>query len=174
MHALQDIHLDVAGGMFGLLGPNGAGKSTLIHCIMGLAKPTSGSISVFGHDAVTDYQQARQSVGLAPQEINLDWFLSVEQVLDYHGGYYGMSKHAMVSDSRKKSVTLPRQVAMYICRTETAHSLPEIGMAFGGRDHSTVVHSVNKIANLLGEKPVVAAAVRAITEDVRALQRQRK
>ncbi len=91
--ALKGIDLDIAdGSFFGLLGPNGAGKSTLIHCIMGLALPTSGKAEVFGHDVVKDYRQARATVGLAPQEINLDWFLTVEETLDYHGGYYGMPK----------------------------------------------------------------------------------
>ena len=91
--ALKGITLQIPeGAFFGLLGPNGAGKSTLIHCTTGLARPTSGSLRVFGHDAVDHYQRARASVGLAPQEINLDQFLTVEQVLDYHGGYFGMSK----------------------------------------------------------------------------------
>jgi ABC-2 type transport system ATP-binding protein len=91
--ALKGIDLDIAdGSFFGLLGPNGAGKSTLIHCIMGLALPTAGKAEVFGHDVVKDYRQARATVGLAPQEINLDWFLTVEETLDYHGGYYGMPK----------------------------------------------------------------------------------
>ena len=72
--------------------PNGAGKSTLIHCTTGLARPTSGDLRVFGHDAVDHYQRARAAVGLAPQEINLDMFLTVEQVLDYHGGYFGMTR----------------------------------------------------------------------------------
>lgn len=91
--ALRGIDLKIPeGSFFGLLGPNGAGKSTLIHCIMGLAVPTSGHASVLGHDVVTDYQQARQQIGLAPQEINLDWFLSVEDTLDFHGGYFRMRK----------------------------------------------------------------------------------
>lgn len=91
--ALKGINLEIPeGSFFGLLGPNGAGKSTLIHCIMGLAIPTGGKATVFGHDIVTDYQAARYQVGLAPQEINLDWFLTVEGTLDYHGGYYGMPK----------------------------------------------------------------------------------
>lgn len=91
--ALKGINLTVEPGQFfGLLGPNGAGKSTLIHCIMGLAVPTSGTASVFGSDVVKDYRQARQYCGLAPQDINLDWFLSVEDTLDFHGGYYGMPK----------------------------------------------------------------------------------
>lgn len=91
--ALKGINLEIPqGSFFGLLGPNGAGKSTLIHCIMGLAIPTSGVATVFGHDVVTDYQKARAQIGLAPQDVNLDWFLTVEETLDYHGGYYGMPK----------------------------------------------------------------------------------
>jgi ABC-2 type transport system ATP-binding protein len=91
--ALKGVSLSIEEGeFFGLLGPNGAGKSTLIHCTTGLAQPTSGEIRVFGHDAVHRYQEARLAVGLAPQELNLDWFLTAEETLDYHGGYFGMPK----------------------------------------------------------------------------------
>ncbi len=91
--ALKGVSLEIdAGEFFGLLGPNGAGKSTLIHCTTGLAQPTSGDIRVFGHDAVHHYGDARLAVGLAPQELNLDWFLTVEESLDYHGGYFGMPR----------------------------------------------------------------------------------
>ena len=93
VEALRGVSLDIEpGDFFGLLGPNGAGKSTLIHCTTGLAQPTSGDIRVFGHDAIHDYADARQAVGLAPQELNLDWFLTVEESLDYHAGYFGMPK----------------------------------------------------------------------------------
>jgi ABC-2 type transport system ATP-binding protein len=91
--ALRSVSLDIAEGeFFGLLGPNGAGKSTLIHCTTGLAQPTSGAISVFGHDAIEHYGAARLAVGLAPQDLNLDWFLTAAETLDYHGGYFGMAK----------------------------------------------------------------------------------
>jgi ABC-2 type transport system ATP-binding protein len=91
--ALKGVSLEIgAGGFFGLLGPNGAGKSTLIHCTTGLSQPTTGDIQVFGHDAVHHYAEARLAVGLAPQDINLDWFLTVEETLDYHGGYFGMPR----------------------------------------------------------------------------------
>ncbi|MGB7587735.1 MAG: ABC transporter ATP-binding protein [Solirubrobacterales bacterium] len=93
VEALRGVSLEIEPGeLFALLGPNGAGKSTLIHCTTGLAQPTVGSISVFGHDAVRNYADARQAVGLAPQEVNLDWFLTVEETLDYHAGYFGMPK----------------------------------------------------------------------------------
>jgi ABC-2 type transport system ATP-binding protein len=91
VEALRGVSLDIEEGeFFGLLGPNGAGKSTLIHCATGLAQPTSGAIEVFGHDAIDNYGPARQAVGLAPQELNIDWFLTVEETLDYHAGYFGM------------------------------------------------------------------------------------
>ena len=91
--ALKGVSLTIEEGeFFGLLGPNGAGKSTLIHCTTGLAQPTGGDIRVFGHDAVHHYQEARLAVGLAPQDLNLDWFLTAEESLDYHGGYFGMAR----------------------------------------------------------------------------------
>ncbi len=93
VEALRGVSLQIKQGeLFGLLGPNGAGKSTLIHCTTGLAQPTGGSIQVFGHDAINDYGDARQAVGLAPQEPNIDWFLTVAETLDYHAGYFGMPK----------------------------------------------------------------------------------
>jgi ABC-2 type transport system ATP-binding protein len=102
VEALRGVSLDIqAGEFFGLLGPNGAGKSTLIHCSTGLASPTSGAISIFGHDAIGDYEQARLAVGLAPQELNLDWFLTVEETLDYHGGYFGMPRRERRERSRE-------------------------------------------------------------------------
>jgi ABC-2 type transport system ATP-binding protein len=91
--ALKGVSLEIQPGEFyGLLGPNGAGKSTLIHCATGLAQPTGGQVRIFGHDAIDHYEQARMAVGLAPQELNLDWFLTLEETLDYHGGYFGMPR----------------------------------------------------------------------------------
>lgn len=89
--AVQDISLTVErGAFFGLLGPNGAGKSTTIHCITGIAQPTSGEILVDGVDVVKDYKLARTKVGLSPQEFNVDIFATPEQLMDYMGGYYGI------------------------------------------------------------------------------------
>lgn len=108
--ALQGVNLTIPeGSFFGLLGPNGAGKSTLIHCLMGLALPTSGTAKILGHDVVSDYQKARYQVGLAPQEINLDWFLSVEDTLDFHGGYFGMRK----ADRKKRIEKLLKDFKLY-------------------------------------------------------------
>jgi len=93
VEALRGVSVTIEpGDFFGLLGPNGAGKSTLIHCTTGLAQPTGGQIHVFGHNAIADYGEARAAVGLAPQEVNLDQFLTCEETLEFHGGYFGMPK----------------------------------------------------------------------------------
>jgi ABC-2 type transport system ATP-binding protein len=93
VEALRGVSLEVADGQFfGLLGPNGAGKSTLIHCTTGLATPSGGNVSVFGNDAVHHYADARLAVGLAPQDLNIDQFLTVGETLDFHGGYFGMPR----------------------------------------------------------------------------------
>ncbi len=91
--AVDGINLSIPrGSFFGLLGPNGAGKSTTIHCITGIAQPTSGQILVDGVDVVTDYKRARTKVGLSPQEFNVDIFSTPVQLMDFMGGYYGIKK----------------------------------------------------------------------------------
>jgi ABC-2 type transport system ATP-binding protein len=120
VEALRSVSLEIkAGEFFALLGPNGAGKSTLIHCATGLAQPTSGAIEVFGHDAIGSYAEARQAVGLAPQELNLDWFLTVEETLDYHGGYFGMAKR----DRRERTVELLETFSLTEKRDERTRTL---------------------------------------------------
>ena len=120
VEALRGVSLDIAPGeLFGLLGPNGAGKSTLIHCTTGLAQPTGGAIQVFGHDAIDDYADARQAVGLAPQEPNLDWFLTVEETLDYHAGYFGMPKR----ERRERSKELLETFSLTEKRDERTRTL---------------------------------------------------
>jgi len=118
--ALRSASLEIqAGEFFGLLGPNGAGKSTLIHCTTGLAQPTSGSIQIFGHDAIDHYEEARLAVGLAPQDVNLDWFLTVEETLDYHGGYFGMAKR----ERRERSKELLEAFSLTAKRDERTRML---------------------------------------------------
>ena len=91
--ALRGLSLRIPAGCFlGLLGPNGSGKSTLIGMICGLVRAPSGRLFVFGHDAVDDAQRARLLLGVAPQEVHLDRFLSVREVLVYHGRYFGMGR----------------------------------------------------------------------------------
>ena len=94
LQALSDIDLDVAQGeFFGLLGPNGAGKTTLISLIAGLARTDSGSVRVMGHHVVKDYQQARRSLGVVPQELVFDPFFSVRETLRLQSGYYGLRRN---------------------------------------------------------------------------------
>ena len=91
--AVDGIDLAIPKGeFFGLLGPNGAGKSTTIHCVVGIAKPTEGSIHISGTDVVKDHREARKKAGLAPQEFNFEFFGPVRKTLDYIAGYYGLPK----------------------------------------------------------------------------------
>jgi len=120
MEALKGVSIEIgAGEFFGLLGPNGAGKSTMIHCITGLARPTSGTVEIFGHDAVNNYREAREAVALAPQEINLDMFLTLEETLDLHGGYFGMSK----ADRRERTAELLEAFSLTSKRNERTRTL---------------------------------------------------
>jgi len=96
--ALDGFDLTVNdGAFFGLLGPNGAGKTTLISAVCNLIRVTSGEIELFGHPHHT--MEARKLIGLSEQDVNLDRFLTVEETLLYHGGYYGMSR----SDARRRA-----------------------------------------------------------------------
>jgi len=91
--ALAGVSLEIqAGRFFGLLGPNGAGKTTLINSIVSLARPDSGKVEVFGRDSFEEFREARRMIGVSPQEMNLDKFLTAEEVLLYHAGYYGVEK----------------------------------------------------------------------------------
>lgn len=90
LHALKGIDLTIEQGeFFALLGPNGAGKSTLISILAGLIKPTSGDIAVMGFDVVNQYQQARQLLGVVPQELVFDPFFNVREMLRFQAGYFG-------------------------------------------------------------------------------------
>jgi ABC-2 type transport system ATP-binding protein len=91
--ALHDLWLRIPAGAFsGLLGPNGSGKSTLIGMVSGLVRAAAGRLFVFGHDAVADAQRARVQLGVAPQDVHLDRFLTAREVLLYHGRYFGMAR----------------------------------------------------------------------------------
>lgn len=93
VRALSGIDLEIrAGEFFALLGPNGAGKTTLISIIAGLTLADSGTVSVMGHNVITQYRQARQSLGVVPQELVFDPFFTVREILLIQSGYYGI-KH---------------------------------------------------------------------------------
>ena len=90
LHALKGIDLTIEQGeFFALLGPNGAGKSTLISILAGLIKPSAGAISVMGFDVVSQYQKARQLLGIVPQELVFDPFFNVREMLRFQAGYFG-------------------------------------------------------------------------------------
>ncbi len=94
--AVEDVSFTApAGQIFGLLGPNGAGKSTTINCIAGLIAPTSGRLSVLGHDVVADPIAARSSLGIVPQELALYEDLSAKENLRFWGGAYGLKGQAL-------------------------------------------------------------------------------
>ncbi len=90
LHALKGIDLSIEEGeFFALLGPNGAGKSTLINILAGLIKPSSGDISVLDFDVVEQFRQARQLLGIVPQELVFDPFFNVREMLRFQAGYFG-------------------------------------------------------------------------------------
>ena len=88
--ALRDINLDIRHGeIFALLGPNGAGKTTLINIICGIVKPSTGSVTVDGHDIIADYRSARALIGLVPQELTTDAFETPPATMRFSRGLFG-------------------------------------------------------------------------------------
>lgn len=91
LQALRQVSLRIGQGeFFGLLGPNGAGKTSLISIIAGLSKPTSGTVSIMGHDVAGDFRAARRMLGVVPQELVFDPFFTVRETLRITSGYYGV------------------------------------------------------------------------------------
>jgi len=101
VEALKDVSLRVPrGSFFGLLGPNGAGKSTLINILAGLVIKTSGDARIWGHDIERDMRLARLSIGVVPQELNIDPYFTPRELLEVQAGFYGVRK----SDRRTDDV----------------------------------------------------------------------
>ncbi len=91
LQAVDDVSLTIgAGTIHGLLGPNGAGKSTIIGMIAGIILPTSGNISVFDIDVIADPDRAKAMIGIVPQEVTVEMAFTVEEVLYYFAGMYGV------------------------------------------------------------------------------------
>ncbi|PSP79356.1 ABC transporter ATP-binding protein [Halobacteriales archaeon QS_1_68_20] len=115
VRALQGLSLTVEDGeFFGLLGPNGAGKTTFINVLVGLVRKTGGEATVFGHDVETDYRQARDAIGLAPQEFNVDRFFPIREVLMHKAGYHGISK----DEAARRADEALKRVGIYDKRDE--------------------------------------------------------
>lgn len=97
--ALKGIDLTIpAGSIFGLLGPNGAGKSTLINILAGLVNKTEGKVQIWGFDQDVNPRQSRASIGVMPQELNLDPFFSPRGALEVQAGLYGIPKRDRRTD----------------------------------------------------------------------------
>jgi ABC-2 type transport system ATP-binding protein len=91
--ALDALNLRIPrGSIFGLLGPNGAGKSTIINIVAGLTNKTSGSVLIWGYDQDKDPERSRSCLGVVPQELNLDPFLSPREALEIQAGLFGVPK----------------------------------------------------------------------------------
>ena len=118
--ALKGIDLNIKkGSFFGLLGPNGAGKTTTIGILTGLVNKTSGSAKILGHDIIDDFKSARKSIGLSPQEINLDVFFSIRQILLFQAGYYGVNQKL----AEDRVDTILKKLDLYHKRNETSRHL---------------------------------------------------
>ena len=105
--AVDRVSLSIEQGeFFGLLGPNGAGKTTLITMLAGLSRPTTGSVSVLGHDVQKDFAAARRLVGMVPQELVFDPFFSVRETLRIQSGYFGVKNNGPWIDELLHSLGL--------------------------------------------------------------------
>ena len=114
IEALNNLNLEVKEGeIFGLLGPNGAGKSTFINILAGLVLKSSGEINVWGFDIDKNPRQVRASIGIVPQELNLDPFFNPKKLLDLQAGLYGVKKEDRITDTILKMVSLNDQADSY-------------------------------------------------------------
>ena len=105
--ALKSINLEVRKGeIFALLGPNGAGKTTLIGAICGIVNPTSGQVSVAGHDIKTDYRAARSMIGLVPQELTTNAFETVRADVSFSRGLFGKPANPALIEKILKDLSL--------------------------------------------------------------------
>ena len=113
-YALNDLNLDVKEGeIFGLLGPNGAGKTTFINILAGTVIKTEGEVNVCGFDLDDNPRQVRASVGVVPQEINLDPFFSPRKLLDLQAGLYGVKEKDRITDTILNLVSLEKEANSY-------------------------------------------------------------
>ena len=113
-HALLNLNLDVKEGeIFGLLGPNGAGKTTFLNILAGTVVKTSGEVNVWGFDLDKNPRQVRASIGIVPQEVNLDPFFSPRKLLELQAGLYGVKKNDRITDAILKLVSLDKQANSY-------------------------------------------------------------
>ncbi len=114
INALNNITLDVKQGeIFGLLGPNGAGKTTFLSILAGTVVKTNGKVNVWGFDLDKNPRQVRASIGIVPQEVNLDAFFSPKKLLDLQAGLYGIKNNHKITETILKLVSLDKQADSY-------------------------------------------------------------
>ena len=114
VNALNNITLEVRQGeIFGLLGPNGAGKTTFLSILAGTVVKTNGKVNVWGFDLDQNPRQVRASIGIVPQEINLDAFFSPKMLLDLQAGLYGVKNNQKITETILKLVSLDKQAESY-------------------------------------------------------------
>ena len=114
VEALKSLNLEVKEGeIFGLLGPNGAGKSTFINILGGSVIKSEGKVNVWGFDLDKNPRQARASIGIVPQEVNVDPFFRPRDLLELQAGLYGVRKKDRITDTILKLVSLENQANSY-------------------------------------------------------------
>ena len=112
--ALNNLNLEVKEGeIFGLLGPNGAGKTTFLNILAGTVIKNSGRVNVWGYDLDQNSRQVRSSIGIVPQEVNLDPFFNPKSLLELQAGLYGIAKKDRITDIILKLVSLEKQANSY-------------------------------------------------------------
>ncbi|MDX1515403.1 MAG: ABC transporter ATP-binding protein [Woeseiaceae bacterium] len=118
--ALKGIDLDVdAGEFYALLGPNGAGKTTAIGIVTSLVNKTSGDVEVFGHNIDRDMEAAKACIGLVPQEVNLNLWERVQNIVLNQAGYYGLGRRRAYEQAEKYL----RELRLWDRRDDSARSL---------------------------------------------------
>ena len=114
VHAIKNLNLEVKEGeIFGLLGPNGAGKSTFINILAGTTIKTSGEVNVWGFNLDVNPRQVRASIGIVPQEVNVDPFFTPWNILELQAGMYGIKKKDRITETILKLVSLDKQSKSY-------------------------------------------------------------
>ena len=114
IQALKNLNLEVnEGEIFGLLGPNGAGKSTFINILSGITTKTSGDVNVWGFNLDKNPRQVRASLGIVPQEINVDPFFTPKNLLELQAGLYGVKKKDRITDTILELVSLKDKANSY-------------------------------------------------------------